>query len=611
MKRMDLLRLQNAVLKLLAESKPLEVCFDRLCTEVEILTPNVLCSVLAVDPSQTLRPIAAPSLPTGLSEAFRGVLIGPAVGSCGTSAFKGCPVSVEDIETDLLWKDYKHLMGPLGLRACWSSPIFNSDCKVVGTFAFYYKDNRGPNDKETAIVAACVHLCSIAFDRDARISDARRLAFYDPLTGILNRRSFNEAMDTMPCDKDDHWSLLAVDVDNLKVINDTFGHQAGDCLLQVVSNRIVSAAEENAVYRIGGDEFGVVLRGKGGDSKLSKTAAAVLKAIKEPAVCGGHTISPQATLGGACIEDGLRKPESVRQNADLALYHAKDTSPGSYVRYYPGLSTTMMQRFKAVQALSDALREDRVVAHYQPVSRLETGEIVGLEALCRIQNIDGSILSAAAFHSATSDVQVASRLTDIMLDHVVADLRSWTDCGVPIQHVAINVSFSDFQDGLLYRKLYRRFKDADISLEHLILEVTESVYLGRQDRSVADEIKSLRSKGIRIALDDFGTGYASLTHLLSVPVDIIKIDKTFVDGLKPDSKSAIIVEGLISVATKLGIRVVAEGIEEACQSAQLQQLGCILGQGFLFGKPDNAFKTTEILRARSQASTDNYPAFAS
>jgi EAL domain-containing protein (putative c-di-GMP-specific phosphodiesterase class I) len=188
-----------------------------------------------------------------------------------------------------------------------------------------------------------------------------------------------------------------------------------------------------------------------------------------------------------------------------------------------------------------------------------------------------------------------------MIVRVATDMRRWLDMGLPFQHVGINLAAADFHAGNLQERLCSIFADANVPLRHVILEVTESVYLGERDHVVADEIKALRVGGMRVALDDFGTGFASLTHLLTVPVDIIKIDRSFVERLVSGDAGAIIVEGVMSIADKLGIRVVAEGIETDGQLAQLLDFGCTLGQGFLFSKAVDRHAATSLLKRFGQS----------
>lgn len=517
------------------------------------------------------------------------------MGSCGTAAYLGRPVTVTDIENDPLWADFKGLVLPLGFRACWSTPIISSG-RVTGTFAFYFLEKRGPSEFEEQMVAACVHLCAIALERNERVNERQRLAYTDVLTGLPNRARFNEVLGGQQVGHG--WGILLADMDNLKLVNDTFGHGAGDDLIRAVADRIASVAEAGLTFRLGGDEFAVIVNG-GDGSRLASIAADILQALKKPSLCGGHVVFPTATLGGA-VAAADEPPDQVRQNADYALYHAKERNRGQYIEYVPGLGTSITRRFRAIHDVSLALSEGRIDAHYQPIVRLETGEVVGFEALCRMTAKTGEIIAAADFQEAMKDAHVAAELTLQMLQRVAADMRRWLDLGLPLQHVGVNLSAADFHNGNLQQRLSETFGKAGVPLKHLILEVTESVYLGQRDHVVADEIKALRQRGLRVALDDFGTGFASLTHLLTVPVDIIKIDKSFIDRLVPGDGGIAIVEGLLGIAEKLGIRVVAEGIETNAQARHLVALGCRLGQGYYFSKAVDRDDAVVLLRRFGQ-----------
>ncbi len=595
----SLLRLQNAVLDMIATGDTLAATCNRLCTEVEALLPEVFCSVLTLDPCGMLRPLAAPSLPASYSRALDGVAAGPSCGSCGTAAHLGVEVAVTDIARDPRWAAFRHLALPHGLRACWSSPIRDAAGAVVATFAIYYRVSRGPTAFEQEVVRHCVSLCVIAIDRHQRVVDSERRAKTDTLTGLPNRAAFNAALAGLDCTEIGSWALFIVDIDNLKVVNDTFGHSAGDGMLQIASRRIASAIRNARTFRIGGDEFAIVLETAEALRDLDAAADRILQDLEQPADCGGQIVVPRATIGGAVLSGEDPIPDRVRQNADFALYHAKETGRGGFVRYWPGLGSSMTRRLGAIRDVNAALRDDRIDAYYQPIFRFDTREIVGLEALCRMR-IGNTIVSAAAFHEATTDVHVATALTARMMALVAADLRTWIDMGIPFQHVGINVSSADLSGGAVLRVLTTAFERERVPLHHVILEVTETVYMGDGDAEVRAAIQALRARGIRIALDDFGTGFASLTHLLTVPVDVIKIDKTFVEHLAPESVSMTIVEGLVRIADKLGVRLVAEGVETEDQARQLAGAGCALGQGYLVSKAVDRHEATALLLERAQ-----------
>ncbi|MEH6759401.1 MAG: EAL domain-containing protein [Parasphingorhabdus sp.] len=597
-----MLRFQNTILEMIATGVSLDVTVERLCHEIEILLPDVACSVLRVERSGLLYPLAGPSMPEKFSELINGIMIGPHVGSCGSAAYLREAVSVTDIETDSRWNGFKEHVLSFGLKACWSVPIYNAEGDVFGTFALYFKQKRMPSQQERELVSACTHLCAIALERHDRVLDRERRASIDALTDLPNRASFNEALDRLSCHEPGTWAVLVVDLDNLKTINDTFGHQAGDELLQTVAQRIRTSVMPDRAFRLGGDEFAVILQATGALADLDGTASLILDALGTVASCSGHMIQPRATIGGAALSPGDSDAETVHKHADFALYHAKETGRGGFVRYWPGIGTAIKQRVEVIQDVDIALSEDRIDAYYQPVVRLDTCEIVSMEALCRLRQPDGTVVSAAAFHQAMTDVHVAAKLTQRMLSLVAADVRSWLESGIPFQHVGINISSADFHSGTLYKRIKEAFSRENVPLKHVILEVTESVYLGQNDPVVAQEIKSLRAHGLRVALDDFGTGFASLTHLLTAPVDIIKIDKSFVSQLRVDDPSMAIVEGLLGIARKLGIWVIAEGIETEAQAKLLGEIGCRLGQGYLFSTAVARESATELLLKHAQHS---------
>ncbi len=593
-----LLELQNLVLELMATGVSLAQTTDTLCREVERLVPDAFCSVLTVDAEGRLHPIGAPSLPPTFSEAIDGSPNGPNMGSCGTAVWRGEPVIVTDIANDPLWADFKNLALPLGILACWSSPIRDHRGKVIGTFTFYYRQARAPTEFDQQILAACLHLCALAIDRHEQLSESRRLIYTDALTGLGNRACFNDVAARYDLPDSGQWGLLLIDVDGLKVVNDTFGHRAGDCLIRVVADRIVETAPGMPAFRLGGDEIAVVLGG-GDRAQAEATAVAILRALEAQADCDGHMLAPTATIGIAMRSHPHESSESVRQNADLALYHAKETQRGGFVHHVAGLGTSITRRMTAVITVRSALDEDRIVPFYQPMVELVSQRVVGMEALCRIRRNDGGLTSAADFHHATSDAHVAKALTRRMLARIAADARAWIDRGIDFRLAAINLPPADFHSGGIADRVAQTFHAAGVPPTSVMIEVTESVYIGRRDNMVSREIAALRDYGMRIALDDFGTGYASLSHLLSVPIDVIKIDRSFVEQLDHDRGSAAIINGVARIAEKLNLDLVAEGIETEEQCKTLLSLGCHVGQGFHLAEPMDHATATAFLLART------------
>jgi diguanylate cyclase (GGDEF)-like protein len=591
-----LLEIKSQILEMIALGMDLAPTIDELCRLVDAAVPEISCSVHIIQEGH-LVPLAAPSLQTGLIEALAGLSSTPTTSGLEAGSWLEDTVGPAHEEKEQWWRRYIAVASPFGFRACWFEPI-KAGNRTAATFAFHYRSGRSPTPQEREVMETCLHLCTIAFERTERVQERQRLAYTDPLTGLPNRARFGDLLAGFEDGAPGGWSLLLLDLDNLKLVNDTFGHAAGDDLIKIVAERLGEAAKPNKIFRLGGDEFAVVVE-HDSPGDLATTAHNLLTAIKQPAACAGHQVLPSTTIGGATSEAGQATSET-RQKADIALYHAKERNRGGYVAYREDLGSILIKRFQAIRDVTAALRDDRLLPYYQPIVRLDTLEVVGFEALCRMKAASGAIIPAADFHEATKDAQVAAELTQCMLVKVSSDARRWLEMDLPFQHVGINLSAADFHTGTLQQRLCEIFGEAGVPLRHIILEVTESVYLGRKDHAISDEIEQLRATGMRVALDDFGTGFASLTHLLTVPVDIIKIDKSFIDRLIPNDPGAAIVEGLLNIAHKLGIRVVAEGIETVEQLEQLRQLRCSLGQGYLFSKPVDWNAATELLRDRGQ-----------
>lgn len=576
--------LQNDILEDIARGEPLAACMERLCHRAEAISPGVICSVVTVDDQGCLQPLASPSLPAHFANSIAGAPVGPSAGSCGTAIHRGQPVEVTDIATDPLWASYTGLVLPLGLRACWSTPIKARDGRVIGAFAFYFTRPRSAQLLERQIVATCVHLCAIAIEHDEVRTRNHRLAYFDTLTGLPNRSRFNSAIAEMSV-AGGRYGLMLIDIDHLKLVNDTLGHAAGDALIAEVGTRLGAALAGCLTCRIGGDEFAVLIPDCAEPARMRSLASAATAAMAHPLDHDGHSVVPSVTIGGAIAGEDGQDSVTLRQNADLALYHAKETRRGRYVRFRRQLRSAMMQRIRVRRAVDGALGDERIIPYYQPVIRLDTTEIVGLEALARMRLDDGRIVTAGEFQDALRDPKIAHRTTTQMLTAVAGDMAEWRAGGLNFQHVAVNVTSADFQKGDLVQRAARILEKAAVPMQQLAIEVTEQVFMGGRKDGVARTMEALRACGSPVALDDFGTGFASLTHLLDFPIDIIKIDRSFVASIDSGARSEIIIEALLTMTRRLGMKIVAEGIETQGQAERLTGMGCRLGQGYLYSPP--------------------------
>ncbi|MGJ3265512.1 MAG: putative bifunctional diguanylate cyclase/phosphodiesterase [Salinarimonas sp.] len=584
--------IQNEILELAARGEPLRDLTERLCRLVEAHDPSVVCSVLAVDEDARLRPLAAPSLPASFAASVDGAPIGPKVGSCGTAAFLGREVLVEDIATDPLWEGYADLALAAGVAACWSRPIRGADDRVLGTFALYYRERRGPAPAHRAIIERCTHLCSIAIEHDQLIARNRRIALADQLTGLPNRTAFEEDLTALAARGPCATGLLLVDVDGLKIVNDTLGHAEGDALVASVASVLSELDGGTRAYRIGGDEFALLRPGAVTPQALRALTSTLyhkLRALPQDATALG---APSVTIGAAIdAETG-----ALRRKADLALYHAKAERRGGYLMYKDGMRTAMGSRLEAIRDVGAALADERMTTWLQPIVDLSDGRIVAMEALARMRREDGTVVSAGSFQAALDDAAIACAITDATLARVATTIREWDDAGIGAPTIGVNVTAFDLARGGLDRRLARACERAGIAPSRIAVEITENAVMRAGDRAVTATLAALKRRGVRLALDDFGTGFASLTHLLELPVDVIKIDRAFVSRMRTDPRARTIVESLLGISRGLSLSLIAEGIETMRQAEELREMGCTLGQGFLFGRAEAPAIARELYR---------------
>jgi len=411
-------------------------------------------------------------------------------------------------------------------------------------------------------------------------------ATHDALTQLPNRRLFDaklaEELATAEA-ADEGLALFVLDVDHFKHINDTMGHDAGDAVLRNLAERLRSTVRpHDTVARLGGDEFALILPGVGTAAEAAMISERILERLREPVVHAGAVLDCRASIGASLFPDHAATTSDLLKHADLALYSSKAGRRGELLIFAPHMRAELQRRVSMTNVARVAIEDDRLRAFYQPKIDLRTGRIAGFEALARWIDLAGQVHLPATIAAAFDDHDVSTALTRSMLGQVVAQMRAWTDQGRDFGHVAINASTADLQRADFGESILDLLRRADLPPARLQLEVTETVLLARGAKRVEQALRTLSSEGIRIALDDFGTGHASLTHLKQFPVDIIKIDRSFIADICRDAQHSAIAEAVITLGQKLDIQVVAEGVETEAQARRLAELGCHLGQGFVF-----------------------------
>jgi diguanylate cyclase (GGDEF)-like protein/PAS domain S-box-containing protein len=428
----------------------------------------------------------------------------------------------------------------------------------------------------------------------------RWLANHDSLTGLPNRLLFQERLDSIVAagGEASRFALLLIDVDEFKRVNDTLGHDAGDGLLCAFAQRLRQAArEDDLVARLGGDEFAVLLNGVTGEEQVVEAVERLLAAVRQPWVHGGMLLDCNASIGASIFPIHGETRAELLKHADIALYVAKAAGRGNLKLFQPVMRSEMQHRISMLALARDAIARDWIAPFYQPKVELKSGGIEGFEALLRWRHPRNGFQTPDTISAAFEDLNLAAAISDRMIDRVITDMRGWLDQGVEFGHVAVNAAAAEFRRGHFAEHLLERLDKAGVPARHLQLEVTETVFLGRGADYVERALKMLSAAGVKIALDDFGTGYASLSHLKQFPVDLLKIDRSFVRDLAHDADAAAIIRAVINLGQSLDIETIAEGIEQAAQAAQLSAYGCHYGQGFLYSKAVPASDVAAMLQA--------------
>ena len=428
-------------------------------------------------------------------------------------------------------------------------------------------------------------------DRKRLQDELAHQAFHDSLTGLANRALFKDRVDHALKRLQRRRRPLAVfflDLDRFKAINDSFGHASGDALLIAVSKRLSDCVRaEDTVARLGGDEFAVLVENLAGDAEVRIVAERVKEAFRDPIVIEGRELAVAASIGIALSEAGTETADDLLRNADLAMYRAKSDGGGAR-QYAPEMHAGMIDRLELESDLRQALAREQLYLVYQPIIDLRTGRVSGAEALRRWQHPSRGLVSPADFIPVGESSGMIVPIGEWVLRQACRDARRWDEIpGGDQLSVSVNLSGRQLQTSELPSIVPQALLDAGLAPGRLTLEMTESVLIDRSDETLA-LLHELRRIGVRLAIDDFGTGYSSLSYLHRFPVDVVKVDRSFIESLTGEADETGLVGSIIRIGQGLRLTTVAEGIEDAAQLRALQRLGCEHGQGYLFARPMSA-----------------------
>ncbi|HSI23492.1 MAG TPA: EAL domain-containing protein [Methylophilaceae bacterium] len=713
-------RAHNQVMEQLSRNAPLPEILHSIVNTIEQENSDMLCSIQLMDSTgKHLMTGAAPRLPNFYNAAIHGIAIGNGVGSCGTAAFTGQRVIVEDVQTHPYWKEYCELAARAGLKSCWSEPIKNASGKILGTFAIYHQHPQAPSQEDIRVIDQAASLAALAIDQSrvneelqlallvyqnsseammvtdangtiltinaafARLTgctqeevigknpdtfgDGHDHAFYhaawqeigenghwegeiidrrkggetytkwltinsifnedgtvhrrvvlfyditekkkteelvwqqanfDPLTGLPNRRMFHDRLDqdmkkahraTQPL------ALFFLDLDHFKEVNDTLGHGMGDLLLQEAAKRLVSCVRESdTVARLGGDEFTVILGELDEPGCVERVVQDILHKLSEPFQLGEERAYVTTSIGITLYPDDATDIDALLKNADQAMYSAKRLGRNRCSYFTQSMQEAAQTRMRLANDLRVALAGDQFCVYYQPVVELATGAIHKAEALIRWQHPKQGLVSPAEFIPVAEETGLIVEIGDFVFLEAARQCQIWRTSGHPAFQVSVNKSPVQFRNERAQQTWADQLKNLNLPGPSIVVEITEGLLMDA-NTVITNKLLQFRDAGIQVALDDFGTGYSSLSYLQRFDIDYIKIDQSFVRNLTPGSNDLALCEAIIVMAHKLGMKVIAEGVETIMQRNLLSAAGCDYGQGYLFSQPLPATEFDSLL----------------
>ena len=431
------------------------------------------------------------------------------------------------------------------------------------------------------------------------------LAFHDTLTGLPNRRRFIECLDSAiarcKADSQHRFAVMFLDFDRFKLVNDSLGHGAGDQLLQSLARRLQENLRPGDILaRLGGDEFVVLAERIDSERDVIVVAERLMQSMKAPVQLGEVSITTSASIGITFSSFGYASADDVLRNADTAMYKAKGEGKARWALFDASLHTAVADRLRLEGELRHAIGAHELSVVYQPVFELAGGQLTGFKALLRWAHPTQGLLGPAAFLPMAEETGLIRPLSDYVMHCACQQLRLWqvSDPGWRQLTMGINISAADLSQPDFVARVGRAVVEAGLTAQHLSLELTEDVLMA-QVEGTAHKLQALRALGLRLAVDDFGTGQSSLSHLTRLPVDSLKIDRSFIHQLQWGSDDSAVVRAIVQLAGALHKTVVGEGVETAAQAAQLRDMGCSHGQGFHLGTPLSAMDASALLRLRA------------
>ena len=479
------------------------------------------------------------------------------------------------------------------------------DCVLIRRDGSEYaiEDSAAPiHDRAGRVIGAVIVFHDVSAAR-AMSTQMTYAAQHDLVTDLPNRLLLNDRISraiALAQRYERSIALLFLDLDNFKYINDSFGHAAGDELLRSVSERLRSALRESdTVSRQGGDEFIILLTEIAHPEDAGNGAEKIIESLRAPHFIGGKELQISGSIGISVYPRDGETAGVLIQCADTAMYHAKENGRNGFQFFEKEMNTKALERQSIEGSLRNGVRQEEFLLHYQPKVSLATGKILGVEALLRWQRPEHGLVAPGKFVSIAEECGLIVQIGNWVLREACRQARAWQDAGLPRLPIAVNVSAIEFRDKGFVEGVAKILAETGLEGRYLELELTEGVLM-KDAKAAISVLHELKSMGVRLAVDDFGTGFSSLSYLRQFPIDVLKIDQSFVHQMTANAKDSALVRAIIDMGKSLKHSVVAEGIETQEQKICLQALNCEEGQGYLFSRPVAADQFAALLGAGNE-----------
>lgn len=586
---------QNQLLQLIGSSEDLVSILEETCQFVEKTAPQWRCGIqLLNDEEHCFKKSIGDQFPEILKTQLIEMPVSYGNGAWSEAVLDSVPVWVTDIQSASSMKFVNQLERLQNFAACGAWPIMGKSGQMLGTFTLFTESITPLNNDELSLISIITDIASIAIEGKRSEDKVMKLAHYDELTGLPNRFQYNQHLAKSLAHVERNKSQLAViflDLDRFKNINDTFGHDEGDKVLRNVALRFkLCLRESDTIARVGGDEFILLVDQYAAPRDLADIADKLLIAAALPFDIHGQECQLSASIGIATFPTDGRDAQTLMKNADIAMYRAKNKGKDNYQFYASEMNVHTIERLAYEARLRKALERREFVVYYQPKIGVNSGDIVGAEALVRWNHPERGILLPGEFISLAEEAGLIGRIGMLVLDIACRDILTFRAADKNFGRVAINLSGAQFNDLHLLDDLKSVVDFWRVDPASIEFEITESMVMHNREQAIV-LMDGLKAAGFTLSIDDFGTGYSSLAYLKRFPVDSVKIDKSFIMDMPDDPNDTAIVLAIVAMAHTLGLKVIAEGVESPRQLQTLVESQCDQYQGFHFSKaiPPNEF----------------------